>query len=96
MLVLETEHDPECVFDISVSLEYTVYPNMLGLVLCVRGTRYLNLQNTNNHYMCFISVNPCCFYPCQHIGICVRSGMDGYECDCTRTGYYGENCTIRK
>ncbi|XP_031440816.1 prostaglandin G/H synthase 1 [Clupea harengus] len=40
------------------------------------------------------SVNPCCFYPCQHIGICVRSGMDGYECDCTRTGYYGENCTI--
>ncbi|XP_076145075.1 prostaglandin G/H synthase 1 isoform X1 [Alosa pseudoharengus] len=40
------------------------------------------------------SVNPCCYYPCQHMGICIRYGMDSYECDCTRTGYYGENCTI--
>ncbi|XP_062372795.1 prostaglandin G/H synthase 1 isoform X2 [Sardina pilchardus] len=28
------------------------------------------------------------------MGICIRYGMDSYECDCTRTGYYGENCTI--
>uniref|UniRef100_A0A8C2FZI4 Prostaglandin G/H synthase 1 n=1 Tax=Cyprinus carpio TaxID=7962 RepID=A0A8C2FZI4_CYPCA len=39
-------------------------------------------------------VNPCCYYPCQNRGICVRYGLDRYECDCTRTGFYGENCTI--
>nr|XP_020476731.1 prostaglandin G/H synthase 1-like [Monopterus albus] len=40
------------------------------------------------------TVNPCCYFPCQHWGVCVRYGEDKYECDCTRTGYYGENCTI--
>nr|XP_023663696.1 prostaglandin G/H synthase 1-like [Paramormyrops kingsleyae] len=40
------------------------------------------------------STNPCCHFPCQNWGVCVRFGMDRYECDCTRTGYYGENCTI--
>uniref|UniRef100_A0A667WKN3 Prostaglandin G/H synthase 1 n=1 Tax=Myripristis murdjan TaxID=586833 RepID=A0A667WKN3_9TELE len=40
------------------------------------------------------TVNPCCHFPCQHWGVCVRYGLDKYECDCTRTGYYGENCTI--
>uniref|UniRef100_A0A3Q1IQK5 Prostaglandin G/H synthase 1 n=1 Tax=Anabas testudineus TaxID=64144 RepID=A0A3Q1IQK5_ANATE len=39
-------------------------------------------------------MNPCCYFPCQHWGVCVRYGEDKYECDCTRTGYYGENCTI--
>uniref|UniRef100_A0A8C4N284 Prostaglandin G/H synthase 1 n=1 Tax=Equus asinus TaxID=9793 RepID=A0A8C4N284_EQUAS len=39
-------------------------------------------------------VNPCCYYPCQHKGICVRFGLDRYQCDCTRTGYSGPNCTI--
>ncbi|XP_053419382.1 prostaglandin G/H synthase 1 isoform X3 [Nycticebus coucang] len=39
-------------------------------------------------------VNPCCYYPCQHQGICVRFGLDSYQCDCTRTGYSGPNCTI--
>uniref|UniRef100_A0A8C2HRQ1 Prostaglandin G/H synthase 1 n=1 Tax=Cyprinus carpio TaxID=7962 RepID=A0A8C2HRQ1_CYPCA len=43
---------------------------------------------------CFFLVNPCCYYPCQNRGICVRYGLDRYECDCTRTGFYGENCTI--
>ncbi|KAB0400950.1 hypothetical protein E2I00_015436, partial [Balaenoptera physalus] len=38
--------------------------------------------------------NPCCYYPCQHQGICVRFGLDRYQCDCTRTGYSGPNCTI--
>ncbi|XP_041095637.1 prostaglandin G/H synthase 1-like isoform X2 [Polyodon spathula] len=37
--------------------------------------------------------NPCCSYPCQNRGVCVRFGLDQYECDCTRTGYYGVNCT---
>ena len=23
-------------------------------------------------------------------------GFDQYKCDCTRTGFYGENCTTRK
>lgn len=44
----------------------------------------------------FSTVNPCCSFPCQHWGVCVRYGQDKYECDCTRTGYYGENCTVRK
>ncbi|KAG7477326.1 hypothetical protein MATL_G00092700 [Megalops atlanticus] len=38
--------------------------------------------------------NPCCEYPCENMGVCVRFGLDRYECDCTGTGYYGENCTI--
>ncbi|XP_005743165.1 prostaglandin G/H synthase 1 [Pundamilia nyererei] len=39
-------------------------------------------------------VNPCCYYPCQHAGVCVRFGTDSFKCDCTRTGFYGDNCTI--
>ncbi|XP_013368748.1 PREDICTED: prostaglandin G/H synthase 1 isoform X2 [Chinchilla lanigera] len=39
-------------------------------------------------------VNPCCYFPCQHQGICVRFGLDHYQCDCTRTGYSGPNCTV--
>ncbi|XP_076006723.1 prostaglandin G/H synthase 1 [Genypterus blacodes] len=39
-------------------------------------------------------VNPCCYFPCENGGVCVRFGSDGYECDCTRTGYYGKNCSI--
>ncbi|NWS44786.1 PGH1 synthase, partial [Probosciger aterrimus] len=39
------------------------------------------------------AVNPCCYFPCQHQGVCMRVGLGGYECDCTRTGYYGDNCT---
>uniref|UniRef100_A0A8C6P184 Prostaglandin G/H synthase 1 n=1 Tax=Nothobranchius furzeri TaxID=105023 RepID=A0A8C6P184_NOTFU len=40
------------------------------------------------------AMNPCCYYPCQNTGVCVRFGTDGYKCDCSHTGYYGENCTI--
>ncbi|KAJ6652846.1 hypothetical protein lerEdw1_010564, partial [Lerista edwardsae] len=40
------------------------------------------------------TANPCCYFPCQHKGVCVRVGPEGYECDCTRTGYYGVNCTF--
>ncbi|XP_043914220.1 prostaglandin G/H synthase 1 [Protopterus annectens] len=40
------------------------------------------------------SINPCCYFPCEKKGICVRFGYDEYECDCTGTGYYGKNCTI--
>uniref|UniRef100_A0A8C8YIQ5 Prostaglandin G/H synthase 1 n=1 Tax=Prolemur simus TaxID=1328070 RepID=A0A8C8YIQ5_PROSS len=39
-------------------------------------------------------VDPCCYYPCQHQGVCVRFGLDSYQCDCTRTGYSGPNCTV--
>lgn len=42
------------------------------------------------------AVNPCCYYPCQHTGVCVRYGTDQYKCDCTGTGYSGVNCTVRK
>ncbi|XP_067086819.1 prostaglandin G/H synthase 2 [Osmerus mordax] len=37
--------------------------------------------------------NPCCSQPCQNRGVCTAMGADDYECDCTRTGYYGQNCT---
>ncbi|XP_032993591.1 prostaglandin G/H synthase 1 [Lacerta agilis] len=40
------------------------------------------------------TVNPCCYFPCQHKGVCVRVGTEGYECDCTRTGYFGTNCSL--
>ncbi|XP_041666271.1 phosducin-like protein [Cheilinus undulatus] len=40
------------------------------------------------------TVNPCCYIPCQHWGVCVRYDVDKYECDCTNTGYHGENCTV--
>ncbi|XP_029474099.1 prostaglandin G/H synthase 2 [Rhinatrema bivittatum] len=39
------------------------------------------------------AANPCCSNPCQNQGVCMTMGYDGYKCDCTRTGYYGENCS---
>ncbi|XP_078498679.1 prostaglandin G/H synthase 2 isoform X1 [Lissotriton helveticus] len=39
------------------------------------------------------AANPCCSHPCQNRGVCMTVGYDRYECDCTRTGYSGENCT---
>ncbi|XP_031810110.1 prostaglandin G/H synthase 1 isoform X2 [Sarcophilus harrisii] len=39
-------------------------------------------------------LNPCCYFPCQHKGVCVRFGLNRYQCDCTQTGYYGSNCTV--
>ncbi|XP_075038775.1 prostaglandin G/H synthase 2 [Mixophyes fleayi] len=39
------------------------------------------------------AANPCCSNPCQNRGVCMTVGQERYECDCTRTGYYGENCT---
>ncbi|XP_063265690.1 prostaglandin G/H synthase 1 isoform X1 [Prinia subflava] len=46
------------------------------------------------------SPTPCCSAPpgappapAPNQGVCVRVGLRGYECDCTRTGYYGVNCT---
>uniref|UniRef100_A0A8C4W084 Prostaglandin G/H synthase 1 n=1 Tax=Gopherus evgoodei TaxID=1825980 RepID=A0A8C4W084_9SAUR len=38
--------------------------------------------------------NPCCYYPCQNKGVCMRVGRESYKCDCTRTGYFGINCTL--
>ncbi|XP_060088369.1 prostaglandin G/H synthase 2 [Heteronotia binoei] len=39
------------------------------------------------------AANLCCSNPCQNRGVCMTTGFDQYECDCTRTGFYGENCT---
>lgn len=44
----------------------------------------------------FILANPCCSNPCQNQGVCMSVGFDHYKCDCTRTGFYGENCSTRK
>ncbi|MBN3293656.1 PGH2 synthase, partial [Polypterus senegalus] len=38
------------------------------------------------------AANPCCSLPCQNRGVCMTR-VESYECDCTGTGYYGENCT---
>ncbi|XP_017346146.1 prostaglandin G/H synthase 2 [Ictalurus punctatus] len=40
-----------------------------------------------------VTTDFCCSQPCQKRGVCISKGLDAYECDCTRTGYYGENCT---
>lgn len=40
------------------------------------------------------SVNPCCYWPCENKGVCVNVGLEGYECDCSHSGYYGDNCTL--
>ncbi|XP_077134198.1 prostaglandin G/H synthase 2 [Ranitomeya variabilis] len=53
---------------------------MLGLLLC-------------SLLVSSYAANPCCSNPCQNRGDCMTAGPDRYECDCTRTGYYGENCT---
>ncbi|XP_008070969.1 prostaglandin G/H synthase 2 [Carlito syrichta] len=39
------------------------------------------------------AANPCCSHPCQNQGVCMSVGFDQYKCDCTRTGFYGENCS---
>ncbi|CAG2191006.1 COX2 [Mytilus edulis] len=40
--------------------------------------------------------NLCCSYPCQNNGVCLTKGFKDYECDCTRTDFYGKNCeTLR-
>nr|ALG96654.1 cyclooxygenase [Simrothiella margaritacea] len=36
--------------------------------------------------------HPCCSFPCQNQGVCSSRGYSDYECDCTRTGFYGRNC----
>ncbi|XP_036409678.1 prostaglandin G/H synthase 2a [Megalops cyprinoides] len=44
-------------------------------------------------FVCEGAGDPCCAEPCQNRGVCTSRGADAYECDCTRTGYYGQNCT---
>ncbi|XP_056144938.1 prostaglandin G/H synthase 1 [Lampris incognitus] len=63
--------------------------SLWGVILLLLLLLLLHLQTST-----CAAVNPCCYYPCQNSGVCVRFGTDRYECDCTRTGYYGENCTI--
>uniref|UniRef100_A0A665X219 Prostaglandin G/H synthase 1 n=1 Tax=Echeneis naucrates TaxID=173247 RepID=A0A665X219_ECHNA len=57
---------------------------------------YLNLLLLDRSSCATVSsaVNPCCYYPCQNSGVCVRFGTDNYKCDCTRTGFHGTNCTV--
>ncbi|KAL2089463.1 hypothetical protein ACEWY4_014151 [Coilia grayii] len=37
--------------------------------------------------------SPCCSEPCENRGVCTALRGDDYECDCTGTGFYGQNCT---
>lgn len=54
------------------------------------------LENNLFTVLTFIVANPCCSNPCQNRGVCMSIGFDQYTCDCTRTGFYGENCSTRK
>ena len=36
--------------------------------------------------------NPCDPNLCLHNGTCVKDGTGGYDCDCSSTGYIGDNC----
>ena len=36
--------------------------------------------------------DPCEPTPCNNSGICSRDGKGGYTCDCSNTGYKGDNC----
>ncbi|ELV13895.1 Prostaglandin G/H synthase 2 [Tupaia chinensis] len=35
----------------------------------------------------------CAVLALSQAGVCMSVGFDQYTCDCTRTGFYGENCT---
>uniref|UniRef100_A0A674NDQ5 Prostaglandin G/H synthase 1 n=2 Tax=Takifugu rubripes TaxID=31033 RepID=A0A674NDQ5_TAKRU len=74
----------------AAEMRYSVFVAFWALLLLLpRHSAYqADAEATSN------PVNPCCYLPCQHWGVCVRYGVDKYECDCTRTGYFGENCTI--
>lgn len=54
------------------------------------------IQITSEMHFFSFAVNPCCHYPCQNAGVCVRFSTDQYQCDCTGTGFYGDNCIVRK
>jgi len=41
-----------------------------------------------------IDYDPCCAYPCHNQGICMSMANRTYSCDCTGTGFYGNDCTI--
>lgn len=36
----------------------------------------------------------CCSFPCQNGGICLRDGLNDYNCDCSGLSYYGKNCEV--
>ena len=38
--------------------------------------------------------NPCDSSPCLNSGNCDKDGSGGYKCDCSSTGYNGDNCEI--
>lgn len=41
-----------------------------------------------------LDYDPCCAYPCQNQGVCMRLPTNNYTCDCTGTDHYGTNCDI--
>ncbi|XP_078126785.1 prostaglandin G/H synthase 1-like isoform X1 [Sander vitreus] len=83
---------PECRGDEVTS--NTGLPLALRVKLPVHSRRLTLITGSGKPAPGRITVNPCCYFPCQHWGVCVRYGEDKYECDCTRTGYSGENCTV--
>ncbi|XP_074474828.1 phosducin-like protein isoform X2 [Sebastes fasciatus] len=66
----------------------SVLGSVCALLLLLREPECRADEVTSN------TVNPCCYFPCQHRGVCVRFGEVKYECDCTNTGYSGDNCTV--
>ena len=40
-----------------------------------------------------MNIDDCAASPCLHLGIC-QDGVNMYTCDCTDTGFTGDNCEI--
>ena len=40
----------------------------------------------------FSDILECLSNPCLNGGICSEPQLDMYECNCTNTGYQGQNC----
>lgn len=78
-----------------LSFQFFCIAGFLSLALHFIDFLTINVKITQKLFV-LSAVNPCCYYPCQNSGVCLRFGTDSYQCDCTRTGFYGKNCTIRK
>ncbi|KAJ8339046.1 hypothetical protein SKAU_G00358320 [Synaphobranchus kaupii] len=75
-------------FELCLTMKMSTPAWVFALFLLLRGEFCCGHDESSS-----TTINPCCHYPCDNFGVCVRVGLDGYECDCTRTGYYGQNCS---
>ena len=46
--------------------------------------------------ICLLEISECASNPCQHNGQCSEPNPDKYQCDCSGTGFTGQNCETGK